>query len=81
MARLKDLYKQEIAQKLQSELGLENVMEIPRLSKITLNMGVGEAIGDKKILQNAVANLEQIAGQKAIVTLSLIHISEPTRPY
>ena len=68
MARLKDLYKQEIAQKLQSELGLDNVMEIPRLSKITLNMGVGEAIGDKKILQNAVANLEQIAGQKAIVT-------------
>ena len=68
MARLKDLYKKEIAQKLQSELGLDNVMEIPRLSKITLNMGVGEAIGDKKILQNAVANLEQIAGQKAIVT-------------
>ena len=68
MARLKDLYKQEIAPKLQSELGLGNVMEIPRLSKITLNMGVGEAIGDKKILQNAVANLEQIAGQKAIVT-------------
>jgi large subunit ribosomal protein L5 len=68
MARLKDLYKQEIAPKLQSELGLDNVMEIPRLSKITLNMGVGEAIGDKKILQNAVANLEQIAGQKAIVT-------------
>ena len=57
MARLKDLYKQEIAPKLQSELGLDNVMEIPRLSKITLNMGVGEAIGDKKILQNAVANL------------------------
>ena len=68
MARLKDLYKQEIAPKLQSELGLDNVMEIPRLSKITLNMGVGEAIGDKKILQNAVSNLEQIAGQKAIVT-------------
>ena len=68
MARLKDLYKQEIAQKLKDELNLENFMEVPRLSKITLNMGVGEAIGDKKILQNAVDNLEQISGQKAVVT-------------
>ncbi len=68
MARLKDLYKQEIASKLKSELGLDNIMEIPRLSKITLNMGVGEAIGDKKILQNAVDNMEQISGQKAVVT-------------
>ncbi|AFU99007.1 50S ribosomal protein L5 [Simiduia agarivorans] len=70
MARLKDLYKKEIAPKLQKELGLTNVMEIPRITKITLNMGVGEAVGDKKVLEHAVANLEQIAGQKVVVTKS-----------
>lgn len=68
MARLKELYKNEIAQKLKEELGLGNVMEIPRITKITLNMGVGEAIGDKKVLENAVADMEKIAGQKAVVT-------------
>lgn len=70
MARLKDLYKKEIAPKLKQELGLANVMEIPRITKITLNMGVGEAVGDKKVLEHAVANLEQIAGQKVVVTKS-----------
>ena len=65
MARLKDLYKKEIAPKLQKELGLTNVMEIPRITKITLNMGVGEAVGDKKVLEHAVANLEQIAGESS----------------
>ena len=70
MARLKDLYKKEIAPKLQQELGLANVMEIPRITKITLNMGVGEAVGDKKVLEHAVKNLEQISGQKVVVTKS-----------
>ena len=67
MARLKEVYKNELAPKLKEELGLTNVMEIPRITKITLNMGVGEAIGDKKSLENAVADLTQIAGQKPVI--------------
>lgn len=68
MARLQELYKTEIAQKLQQELGLKNCMEVPRITKITINMGVGEAVGDKKILENALGDLEKIAGQKPIST-------------
>lgn len=68
MARLKELYQNELAKKLQDELGLKNVMEVPRITKITLNMGVGEALADKKVLENAVADLEKIAGQKAVIT-------------
>ena len=68
MATLKDKYKSDIAAQLKEELGLENVMEVPRITKITLNMGVGEALGDKKVLENAVADMEKIAGQKAVVT-------------
>lgn len=68
MARLKDIYEKELAPKLREELSLQNVMEIPRITKITLNMGVGEAVGDKKVLENAVADMEKIAGQKPVVT-------------
>ncbi len=68
MARLKELYKSEIAPRLQQELGLKNVMEIPRITKVTLNMGVGEALADKKVLENAVAEMQLIAGQKPVVT-------------
>jgi large subunit ribosomal protein L5 len=68
MATLKAKYKSEIVPQLQKELGLSNVMQVPRVTKITLNMGVGEAIGDKKVLENAVADMEKIAGQKAVVT-------------
>ena len=68
MARLKEIYNNELAPKLKAELGLDNVMEVPRITKITLNMGVGEAIGDKKVLEHAVSNLEQISGQKVVVT-------------
>ena len=68
MANLKERYKSEIAPQLKEELGLDNVMEVPRITKITLNMGVGEALGDKKVLENAVADMEKIAGQKAVVT-------------
>ena len=70
MARLKELYKNELAPKLQKELGLANVMEIPRITKITLNMGVGEASQDKKIIDNAVTDMTLIAGQKPVVTLA-----------
>ena len=68
MARLKDLYNKELAPKLKEELGLANVMEVPRITKITLNMGVGEAVGDKKVLDNAVGDLTKIGGQKVVVT-------------
>src|SRR5690554_2607171 len=68
MSRLKDLYRNEVIAKLQEELGYKNVMEVPRITKITLNMGVGEAIGDKKILGNAVADMQAISGQKVVIT-------------
>ena len=68
MAGFKELYKNELSTKLKEELGLANIMEVPRITKITLNMGVGEAIGDKKMLENAVRDLEAIAGQKVQVT-------------
>ncbi|MCU1418800.1 MAG: ribosomal protein [Schumannella sp.] len=68
MARLKELYKKELAPKLKEELGLANVMDVPRITKITLNMGVGEAVGDKKVLDNAVSDLTKICGQKVVVT-------------
>ena len=70
MATLKDRYRSEIAPKLKEGLGLTNVMEVPRVTKITLNMGVGEAVGDKKVLENAVADMQKIAGQKPVVTKS-----------
>lgn len=68
MARLQEVYKKEIVSKLKDELALKNVMDIPKITKITVNMGVGEAVGDKKVLENAVADLEKITGQKAVVT-------------
>ena len=68
MATLKEKYKSELAPQLKEELGLDNVMEVPRITKITLNMGVGEALGDKKVLENAVSDMEKISGQKVVVT-------------
>jgi|TARA_B110000902_G_scaffold264281_1_gene345345 large subunit ribosomal protein L5 len=70
MSRLKEVYDNEIHAKLKEELGLKNVMEVPRITKITLNMGIGEALGDKKVLQHAVSDLTQIGGQKPVVTLA-----------
>lgn len=70
MARLQKLYKEELAPALLKELGLANVMEVPRLEKITINMGVGEAVNDKKIMDNAVRDLGLIAGQKPLITKS-----------
>ena len=66
MADLRKVYEEEIKPKLKEELGLANIMEVPRITKITLNMGVGEAIGDRKQLDAAVSDMEAIAGQKAV---------------
>lgn len=70
MARLQDRYRDEIAKKLFEQFGYDNVMQVPRITKITLNMGVGEAIGDRKIMENAVSDMEKIAGQKPVVCLA-----------
>ena len=66
--RLKDKYTKEIAPSLKEKLGFKSIMEVPRLKKITINMGVGEASKDKGVLENAVRDLESIAGQKPVVT-------------
>ena len=68
MSRLKDFYREEVVKQLQEQFGYKSVMEVPRITKITLNMGVGEALTDKKVLENAVADMEAISGQKAVIT-------------
>ena len=68
MIRLKELYRNELTEKLQTELSLSNLMEVPRITKVTQNMGIGEAIGDKKALESAVSDLTLISGQKPVVT-------------
>jgi large subunit ribosomal protein L5 len=68
MVRLQQHYKETVVKELMDKFQFKSVMEVPKITKITLNMGVGEAIGDKKILENAVGDMEKIAGQKAVVT-------------
>ncbi len=68
MSRLKTLYKSEVVAKLQEEFGYDNVMQVPKITKITLNMGVGEGIGDKKQVESAVKDLELLSGQKVVIT-------------
>ena len=68
MTRLKTVYTNDIIPKLKEELGITNVNAVPKITKITLNMGVGEALGDKKIMTHAVSDMEAIAGQKVVVT-------------
>ena len=68
MLNMKEQYSTEVIPALQQEFGYKNIMQVPRIEKITLNMGVGEAIGDKKLIDNAVADLERLAGQKVVVT-------------
>ncbi|MCX7946777.1 MAG: 50S ribosomal protein L5 [Hydrogenophilus sp.] len=68
MARLLKKYREEVVPALMQRFGYRSVMEVPRIVKITLNMGVGEAVSDKKVLENAVADLTKIAGQKAVIT-------------
>ena len=67
-ARLQTFYREKVVADLMAKFGYKSVMEVPRLTKITLNMGLGEAIGDKKVIENAVADLEKITGQKVVVT-------------
>jgi large subunit ribosomal protein L5 len=68
MTRLQDFYKNNVMPGLKAKFNYSSVMQIPRITKITLNMGVGEAVGDKKILENAVGDMTKIAGQKPVVT-------------
>ena len=68
MARLKDFYKDTVVKKMIEQFGYASAMEVPRIKKITLNMGVGEAVADKKIMENAVGDMQKIAGQKPVVT-------------
>ena len=68
MARLREIYKKEIVPALTKQFGYKSVMEVPRVSKVVLNMGVGEAVGDKKLLENAAADMQKIAGQKPVIT-------------
>ena len=68
MAKLHDLYKQEVIKALTEKFGYKTIMQVPRIEKITLNMGVGEAVADKKVLENAARNMTAIAGQKPLIT-------------
>lgn len=68
MARLQEYYKETVVKKLQEEFSYKSVMEVPRITKITLNMGVGEAVADKKVMEHAVSDMTKISGQKPVVT-------------
>lgn len=70
MARLHDVYKNEVVDELTAKFSYKSPMEVPRITKITLNMGVGEAVGDKKVLENAIGDMTKIAGQKPVATKS-----------
>jgi large subunit ribosomal protein L5 len=70
MARMNDFYKDTVVKQLTDQFGYKSPMEVPRITKITLNMGVGEAVGDKKIMEYAVGDMTKIAGQKPVVTKS-----------
>jgi large subunit ribosomal protein L5 len=73
--RLEKFYKDQVVPKMMERFGYANVMQVPRLSKITLNMGVGEAVGNKKILENAVAEMAKISGQKPVTTKARISVA------
>jgi large subunit ribosomal protein L5 len=68
MARLQEFYRDTVLPKLKEELGCENVMEVPKITKITLNMGIGEAVSDKKVLEHATGDMAAVCGQKPIIT-------------
>lgn len=75
MARLHEFYKEKVVQELTEKFGYKSIMEVPRITKITLNMGVGEAAGNKKVLENAVADMAKIAGQKPITTKARVSVA------
>ncbi|RFF26496.1 MULTISPECIES: 50S ribosomal protein L5 [unclassified Wenzhouxiangella] len=68
MARLREFYKDEVVGKLTEKFGYSNVMEVPRIEKVTVNMGVGEAVGDKKVIENAISDMAKIVGQQPVIT-------------
>jgi len=68
MARLQDIYKEKVVKQLTEQFGYASAMQVPKITKITINMGIGEAVGDKKVIDHAVADLEKITGQKPVVT-------------
>ncbi|MDW5415108.1 MAG: 50S ribosomal protein L5 [Iodobacter sp.] len=70
MARLQEFYKEQVIPKLVEQFGYKSIMQVPRIDKITINMGVGEAIADKKVMDHAVGDLVKIAGQKPVVTVA-----------
>ncbi len=70
MARLQKIYNDEMRPKLQEQFSFKSAMEVPRVLKVTLNMGLGEAVTDKKVMEHALGNLELIAGQKPVATLA-----------
>jgi len=70
MARLQEIYREKIVPQLKAELGLKNPMEVPKITKITVNMGVGEAVADRKLMDSAVADLTKITGQKPLICKS-----------
>ena len=70
MARLQSIYKEKIIPELMEKFGYKSIMEVPRITKITLNMGVGEAVADKKVMEHAVSDMTKISGQKPVVTIA-----------
>jgi len=70
MARLQEMYLNNVAPQLKEQFGYESVMEVPRITKVTLNMGVSEAVADKKVIEHAVSDMTKIAGQKPVVTMT-----------
>ena len=75
MSRLREFYKDTVVSQLKDQFGYKSVMEVPKLEKITLNMGVGEAIGDKKVIQHAVGDMTKIAGQKPVVNNARLSVA------
>ena len=75
MTRLENIYKDEVMPALMKRFGYQNPMQVPRISKITLNMGVGEAAANKKVLENATADMAKIAGQKPVVTKARVSVA------
>jgi len=75
MARLQEKFNTELLGELQKKLGLSNSMEVPRITKITLNMGVGQAVADKKVLEHALTDMEKIAGQKPLTTVARLSVA------
>jgi large subunit ribosomal protein L5 len=75
MARLQEFYQQKVVKQLTEQFGYKTVMQVPRITKITVNMGVGEAVGDKKVIEHAVSDLEKLSGQKPVVTKARMSVA------